>query len=134
VKKLKLAEKSKNRIISVGAILSILICAIWYIVSYKYVIGEYQTGWIFYGITFSNYNLSMFVLLAIGACGTIWIIYRYAKNMKLLASVLAALCVALIMAITTIFLYAIPVLVVLTIMIILINERRKKNVSTGNGK
>ena len=78
------------------------------------------------GTTFTNYDLLTFTLLAINGCGIVWLIYKYAKRSKMIVSLISVLILSLAMAMSTIFLYFIPIVICLIIFGIFIKKEKKK--------
>jgi heme/copper-type cytochrome/quinol oxidase subunit 2 len=101
--------------------------------SNKFVSGVLELKWAEEGTVYTNYNIGMFVLLAISACITVWIIYKYAKRSKLLVSIISCLVVALCMTISEIFYWGFPIILIIIFAILKtdvinkVRERRKKN-------
>lgn len=123
--KLKKHEEFLEIISAVAVIVIMLGC---FTFSSSYVSGEIETKLaIGGGMTFTNYSLLTFVLLSINGCGVVWLMYKYSKRSKLLISFISVLILSLAMAMSSIFLYFIPIVVCLIIFgVILKNEKRKE--------
>jgi hypothetical protein len=91
--------------------------------------GVLEPEWSYRGVQFSNHNLMMVFLYGLSAGGIVWIVYKKI-NRKNLAGVIGiggALGAALFMACSP-FLYAmVPLLVLLLVVSIILNERKKKH-------
>ena len=119
-------------------ILTIICCLFGF--SNQFVSGVLEIEWAKEGTVYTNYNVGMFAMLALSACITVWIIYKYAKRSKLIVSVISCLVVALCMTMSEIFYWGFPVILIIvfamlkTGVINKVKERRKRNVSISNGK
>lgn len=100
--------------------------------SNQFVSGVLELKWAEEGTVYTNYNVGMFALLALSACITVWVIYKYAKRAKLMVSVISCLVVALCMTISEIFYWGFPIILIIVFAVLKtdiikkIKERRKK--------
>lgn len=130
-------KKIKERLIYIlderlFAILILVIISGLFSFSNQFVSGVLELKWAKEGTVYTNYNVGMFALLALSACITVWVIYKYAKRAKLMVSVISCLVVALCMTISEIFYWGFPIILIIVFAVLKtdiikkIKERRKK--------
>lgn len=130
-------KKIKERLIYIlderlFAILILVIISGLFSFSNQFVSGVFELKWAKEGTVYTNYNVGMFALLALSACITVWVIYKYAKRAKLMVSVISCLVVALCMTISEIFYWGFPIILIIVFAVLKtdiikkIKERRKK--------
>lgn len=90
----------------------------------RYVTGESEAEWAFKGFSRTNFTIRMLLMFGIVGGGIVWLIYRYAKRAKFPVAIGSALIAAVIMTMSEVFYYAIPIVVLVAISLTRLKGRK----------
>ena len=89
--------------------------------------GALEPEWAYDGVTFSSHNIMMLFLFGLSGGGVIYLFYKLVKNsfLRIFGGVFGALIAALLMASSSYLYGMVPLMVVLFVIGVALNERKK---------
>jgi len=110
------------------ALCIVVISAVGYGYACNLVTGVYEPGWAYKGIEMSNKNVMLVFLFAVSGGGVIWMIRRKIQGdtRQIVLSAIGVVLIAMLMALSMLLRALIPLMVILYIVGILFDERKKR--------
>lgn len=117
---------SKAQVIT--ALVIIAVSVVGYGYARNLVSGVYEPGWAYKGIEMSNKNVMLVFLFAVSGGGVIWMIRRKIQGdiRPIALSAIGVVLIAMLMALSMLLRALIPLMVILYIVGILFDERKKR--------